>query len=399
MTESSNSESQRSSPVDPAPDFHRLHDAAMAFTGLSDFGEPSYREGMNVLLHSYDNNSNQLPECRTRCEGNIIGALVGRLLSEAAWKRYPQVLNLPIKAPIIITGLPRTGTTALHKLLAVDPQFQGLELWLGNSPTPRPPRSEWASRPDFLAAKGFLEDLYARLPRMRAIHEIFADLPEEDWTPLTQDFAGLMLMENAHVPEFETWVEHEFRADTAYRRFANNLRLIGSNDPHRRWVIKDPIHLMFMESVLDNFPDATIIQTHRNPVRSIPSMCSLVWLLRGYFENPDNDPKLIGKRQLAQWSMALDRTRKVRNARPQRFLDVSCSRIADDPIAVVNQIYDFCGLRLEPGVEKSMRAWIENNKKGKHGEHRYDLETFGLAESEIANTFAEYLADYELARD
>ena len=382
----------------PTSDFHQLHEMASGFTGLSDFGNTSYQQSLKVLLHSYDADPYLTPEGRERCHRSIVGGLVGRLLSEQQWKQNPRVLQHRIEAPIIIAGLPRTGTTALHELLAADAQFQQLEFWLGNSPMPRPPRSEWESLPPYRQTVDFINDFYERVPSMRAIHHMTASMPEEDRTLLMQEFAHLWYMESAFVPEYDYWVE-QHDAAIGYQRFADNLRLIGSNDCDKRWVLKDPVHLMFMDDLLDTFPDACIIQTHRDPAMSIPSLCSLVWQFRGYFENPDNDPMLIGKRKVEHWARALDITAKVRDRRPERFMDIHLADIVSKPLPVVEKIYAFCGLKLGDDARGRMMQWVEHNRQGKHGAHDYELETFGLGDDIITQAFAGYRENYSIARE
>lgn len=384
--------------AEPTASFHKLHEMAAGFTGLSDFGDTSYQKSLKVLLHAYDNDPYLTPEGRERCFQSIVGGLVGRLLSVDQWKRMPHVLKLPVTAPIIIAGLPRTGTTALHELLAIDPQFQELEFWLGNSPMPRPPRETWESLPQYRQTADFIEDFYNRVPHFRAIHNMTAEMPEEDRSLLMQEFAHLWYMESAYVPEYDYWVE-QHDASIDYKRFADNLRLIGSNDPGKRWVLKDPVHLMFMDSLLETFPDAVIIQTHRDPAKSIPSLCSLVHQFRGYYENPDNDPKLIGKRKVEHWARALDITAEVRKQRPKNFIDINLADIVKEPLRVVERIYDFCGLALGDDARKRMTVWIEHNRQGKHGAHDYDLATFGLTDDDITNAFAHYLDTYGIVRE
>jgi Sulfotransferase family len=380
------------------PDIASIHEEAIALTGLSHFGDPSYREALKLLIRGYDTDPHMTTEGRLRCYQMTLGALIARLRSEAQWQSRPAVLALPLTAPIIVTGLPRTGTTTLHKLLAIDPQFQELEFWIGNAPQPRPPRETWATHPDYLATDSYVTDFYDRVPEFLAVHQMTAAEPEEDRTLLIQDFAHLLFMDSAYLPEYDSWVERQPQRE-AYRRMADNLRLIGSTSPERRWVLKDPMHLAHMDAVLEVFPDAKIIQTHRDPVKSIPSICSLIWIFRKYYENPDNDPVLIGPRKMAYWAAAMERTLHLRNAHPGNFLDISFGDIVADPLKAVHRVYTFCGLALDPAVEASMRDWITHNGKDKHGAHRYSPETFGLTADAIAAAFEGYTTEYGIVRE
>lgn len=384
--------------MDRLPGMQALHNEASRLTGLDAFGNDDYREALSLLIAGYDNDPNMTPESRLRCYQMVLGALIARLRSEDQWRRHPEVLALPLKAPIIVTGLPRTGTTTLHKLLAIDPQFQELEFWIGNAPQPRPPYESWAEHPDYQATDAYVTDFYERVPEFLQVHQMSAPEPEEDRTLLIQDFAHLLYMDSAWMPVYDRWVERQPLL-TAYRRMADNLRLIGSTTPDKRWVLKDPMHLAHMSSVLEVFPDARIIQTHRDPVKSIPSICSLIWIFRKYYENPANDPAAIGPRKVEYWANAMERTLKVRTERPDNFLDVHFRDIVNDPLHAVRRVYEFCELTLEPAVEANMRHWITENAKDKHGAHRYLPETFGLTPDAIASAFSHYMDEYGIARE
>ena len=134
-------------------------------------------------------------------------------------------------------------------------------------------------------------------------------------------------------------------------------------------------------------------------MKSIPSICSLIWIFRKYYENPANDPALIGPRKVEYWAAAMNRTLDVRNARPDNFLDIGFRDIVGDPLAAVRCVYDFCGLALDPGVADAMTRWIADNGKDKHGAHLYTAETFGLDDEAIARAFARYTAEYGIARE
>jgi hypothetical protein len=384
--------------LDRFPGIDAIHEEAIRLTGLSEFGDPDYREALALLIRGYDSDPHMTPEGRLRCYQMALGALVARLRSEAQWRSHPEVLALPITAPIIVTGLPRTGTTTLHKLLAIDPQFQQLEFWIGNAPQKRPPRDLWAAHPDYQATDAYVTDFYGRVPEFLQVHQMTAAEPEEDRTLLIQDFAHLLYMDSAFLPEYDHWVERQPQR-TAYRRMADNLRLIGSTSPERRWVLKDPMHLAHMDAVLDIFPDARIVQTHRDPVKSIPSICSLIWIFRKYYENPDNDPALIGPRKMAYWAAAMERTLGLRNAHPDNFLDIGFGDIVHDPLGAVRRVYAFCGLTLDPAVEAAMGRWIADNAKDKHGAHRYTPENFGLSADAIAAAFDHYITEYDIPRE
>jgi len=177
-----------------------LHEAARKATGLSDFGPQDYREALRRLLAAYDSEVRFTEIGRQFAIGGIVGTLVQRLLSEEGWKRRPGCRSRPIRRPLVITGIPRTGTTALHKLLAMDPQFQGLEHWLTESPMVRPPRHTWASNPAYLSSVAGLEAFFRMMPEMRKAHDIVADEVEECLDVLRQSFVSNRFGSSAYIP-------------------------------------------------------------------------------------------------------------------------------------------------------------------------------------------------------
>ena len=256
-----------------AADEEAFHEAARRATGLEDFGDAEYLEGLRVLLDSLDGEARLNPQGQLATRGMIVEALAARLRSEDGWAAHPEHADFPIGAPLVIIGLPRTGTTALHQLLSQDSGFQGLELWLATAPKPRPPRATWPDDDDFQACDVRMRRIYERSPAMRAIHFMAADLVDECWHLLAQSFAHSGWQANADVPSYARWwAGHDM--GPAYERHRRNLQLIGHSDPDRRWLLKDATHLFDLEAFLRVYPDARIVHTHRDPVKLIPSVCS-----------------------------------------------------------------------------------------------------------------------------
>jgi len=251
--------------------FQSLHDAASERTGLSDFGDDRYREGLEILLAAYDENPYFNELGRRAALDSVVTALIGRLKSQRGWKHDSRWSETRIEQPLFVLGLPRTGTTALHKLLAEDPASQSLPHWLGVHPESRPPRSAWESHPAYRETKARLDALYERSPAMRAIHDIQADEPDECRLLRMQSFANFTF-DTSYVPRYRAWLM-DLDQREVYARYRDNLRMIGAGDG-RRWVLKCPGHLWALDALLHHFPDACVIQTHRAPEEVIPSSCS-----------------------------------------------------------------------------------------------------------------------------
>ena len=206
-----------------------LHAAATKITGLADFGAGDYRDGLAVLLDSYARDAGLTARGIRVTRALLRGALVARLLSEAAWARHPGYADVRIERPVFVTGLPRTGTTALHRLLTADPANQGLEVWLTEAPQPRPPRETWASNPVFQYIQAGFERHHVSYPEFMAVHYMAADQVEECWQLLRQSMRSISYECLAHLPGYSSWLSDQDWAG-AYRRHRRNLQLIGLPD-------------------------------------------------------------------------------------------------------------------------------------------------------------------------
>src|SRR3954465_12258824 len=254
--------------------FDDLHAAATRMTGLDDFGTDEYHEPLRVLLDSFLSSAGLTGVGNTMERSFVRGALAARLLSEDGFAKHPEHAEVTIERPIFVTGIQRSGTTALQRLLYADRRPQGVEMWLTQVPQPRPPRDTWDEDPVYAMLKQGFEQHHAENPEMAGIHFMTADTVEEDWQLLRQSLTTTAYPALAHVPEYLSWLR---KADwtPAYRRFRRNLQLIGLNDPGKRWVLKNPSHMDALDALMAVFPDALVVQTHRDPVGAVGSACSL----------------------------------------------------------------------------------------------------------------------------
>jgi Sulfotransferase family len=365
-----------------------LHAAAAAITGLGDFGADDYRDGLAVLLGSYARDAGLTPLGNKVARALLRGALVARLLSEAAWQRYPQYAATVVERPIFVTGLPRTGTTALHRLLTADPAHQGLEVWLAEAPQPRPPRATWARDPVFQAIAANYEKHHIEHPEFMGVHYIAADHVEECWQLLRQSMRSVSYECLAHLPTYSSWLRAQDWT-AAYRRHRRNLQLIGMNDGDRRWVLKNPSHLFALEELLEVYPDALVVQTHRAPATAIASVCSLAAHASAGWSTAFRG-EVIGRDQLELWASGLERFMAVRARRdPAQFCDVDHDAFAADPVGTAESIYAYFGLTLSAAARDAMRALHALSVAGDaRPAHRYTLSDFGLTPEDVGRRFA-----------
>jgi hypothetical protein len=378
-----------------------LHAAAHGATGLLDFGgEDEYRPGLTCLLDALDHDGPRFAAGgREFVFGSLVGALVARLTLQRSLRERPgsgDGAAQPIVRPLVITGVPRTGTTALHKLLSVDPQFQGLERWLTAFPMPRPPRDTWASNPMYQATVAGIEAFFAGAPEMRAAHDMVADDVDECLEVLKQNFCSNIYGSTFRVPGYDAWWAAQDESPS-YRRYATALRVVGAGDA-RPWLLKNPGHLHTLDKLLGVFPDACIVQTHRDPVQALPSLCSVLAMARRLSEGANVMPEEIGAREAANWHIAVTRAMAFREQAPRgQFLDVRHADFHRDPMGVVRRIYAHFGYALVPEVERAMQSRIRANPEGRHGAHRYTGQQFGLQPDAIRERFAAYIQTYDLA--
>jgi hypothetical protein len=315
--------------------------------------------------------------------------LTARLLSAAGWREYPDYAQVEIVRPMFVIGLPRSGTTALQRLLAADPASQGLELWLAQVPQPRPPRPTWADNPVFQYIQAGLSLHQEEHPEFMGVHYMAADQVEECWQLLQQSIRSISFETLAHVPGYSAWLREQDWTG-AYRRHRSNLQLIGLPDSDRRWVLKNPSHLFALDALLTVYPDALVIQTHRSPRTAIASACSLAAHASAGWSTAFAGPA-IGRSQLDLWARGLSLFTAERATRdPARFHDVHYNDLVADPVGTVEAIYGHFGLPLTGAAADAIRSLTTAARAGGDSAHRYTLEEFGLTGEEVDERFATY---------
>jgi hypothetical protein len=378
--------------ANPVGTVEDLHASASRRTGLADFGPDDYTDGLAVLLDSCAADAAFTPLGAKAQRALLRGVLMARLGSEAAWQANPQYAQVSIGRPVFITGLPRTGTTALHRLLTADPASQGLEMWLAQVPQPRPPRTAWPDNPVFQ----YIQEQFARHheehPEFMGVHYMAADQVEECWQLLQQSMRSVSFETLAHLPGYSAWLREQDWTG-AYRRHRRNLQLIGLHDGGKRWVLKNPSHLFALDALLAVYPDALVIQTHRAPRTAIASACSLAAHASAGW-SPVFTGAVIGRTQLDLWArgLALFTAERARHD-PARFCDVRYDDLVADPVGTVEGIYQHFGLPLTGEAADAVRLLAASSATERAADgaaHRYALGEFGLAGEDVDERFAAY---------
>lgn len=374
-----------------------IHEAAMRETGCDDFGGRSYEDGLRVLAAAYDDEARLTPWGRMMIDRQLLGILRNRLTAEHAWKQRPAILETRIERPIFVLGLPRTGTTALHHLLGCDPDNQVLEYWLAEAPAPRPPREAWLRDARYRRSARNLETMYWLDPDLKAIHLMTPDGPEECRHLLQQSFTDDTFDCNSTIPSYSDWYRHADMRQS-YLRHRDLLKLIADGDS-RRWLLKYPVHMGNLETVLEIYPDACFVHTHRDPARVLPSICSLVAGWRAIYEQRVDRPA-IARWQMELWASRLERALAVRqNSDPGRFYDLHFRDILLAPAAAIAGMYRHFGLELGAEAEHRIHGFARGNPRGKYGEHRYRAVDFDLTTTAMYDRFATYTDRFEIERE
>ncbi|HXC52008.1 MAG TPA: sulfotransferase [Candidatus Limnocylindrales bacterium] len=361
--------------------------AARRSTGLSDFGDERFRVPLAVLLDSLESEARLHTVGRLITKARLVAALATRLRMRDYVVRHPQILQSQLPPPVVIAGLQRTGTTMLHRLLASDPRLRAVLSWEGMAPIPSGGRLKVDTR--YAKARASERALAYMAPAFFAIHPVEASAPEEDVLLLDCTFMSTTPEATLHVPTYASWLETQDHT-AAYEDFRTLLAILAHHHGPSRFVLKTPHHLEYFDVLRRVFPGVQIVQTHRDPARTLASFCSMVWHGRGVFS--DDVPRAeVGDHWSRKIGRLLARSMAVREqARDEGFLDVSYYDLIDDPVRTVGELYAGLGLRLTPDAERSMIATKKRNPQHKHGQHRYRLADFGLDADGVEPLFAAY---------
>lgn len=369
-----------------------LVDAACRAEGLDDLGAPDLGP-LDVLIASIDAEAHLHPVGRRITADRLVGVLRNRLRTNEILRRHPSILSRPITRPIVITGLQRTGTTHLHRLLAADPDARALRSWEALNPAPFDVRA-------FVPGQGAADARRQRFARTAerglrwmapdffAVHPVEADAPEEEVLLLDQSLLSTVPEATLRVPSFSAWLEQQDQ-HPAYETLRRQLQLLDAACPRAWWVLKTPHHLEWLDVLLDVFPDAIVVHTHRDPTVTLASFCSMVAHGRGVFSD-QVDPHEIGRDWLRKVGRMMDRAMEVRGTRAATFVDVRYEDLLSDPIGQIRRIYAAAERPLSQGAVAAMGDTLTVAKKDRHGVHRYALEDFGLDTAQVADRFAAY---------
>jgi hypothetical protein len=376
-----------------------LLDVARSATGLSDLGDddwPGWTETYERQLASIDAESNLHVLGRLLARSEVLRVLQTWLLLQRRWQEAPQIAAVPIKEPVFVVGPPRTGTTILLELLALDPQL-------------RAPLAYEALYP--LAASGSVDrrsrlseseqELWADIhPPFMMMHELASNLPCECVHFLVYDFSGPYWGMLYDTPSFMSWqLDHLETLGRVYRLHRRMLQTFQHESPdtaQRRWLLKSPFHVSTLPALFAEYPDARVIHTHRDPLKFLPSLVSILSAVR-FMRSDAVDVAALAAAMEVTYKLFLEGAIQARldgQIPDEQIVDSHFTELMSDPVGALRRIYDQLQLQWPDDHDQVIKNYLVNKPKDKHGQHVYSLHDVGLDDESVRASFETYVAHY-----
>jgi hypothetical protein len=369
-----------------------LFDEAMRRTGLTDFGDVWFLKPLDTLLNSLRTEA-RLTAAGVEIERErVVAALVNRLNFTEAIRRNPEILHEKPQVAAVIVSLPRTGSTMLQRLLASTPAFTAMRWWevFNYAPVPREERGNPRQRRQ--AGQKIIDDFLQGNPELITSHPYQLEAPEEETPVLGQFFMGTLMEGFAYLPSYVEWLKTQDHR-RVYAELRKVLQFMQWDDPTRcakRWILKSSAHLASLGALCAEFPEALIIMSHRDPLQTVPSVCSLMTMLHA-LESDQMDKIIVGRFTAKRWAWNLERFMEWRSKLPAaRFYDIPYRGLMEDPVSAVGRVLTRLGEPLTASTAAEIDSWLDANRRDKRPQHRYTLAEFGLSEDELRTDFKAY---------
>ena len=377
--------------------FDYVIEQAKKRTGLIDFGDDSFRDPLKILLRALIDQADLNNMGIQSQSARIIEILCQRLLLQSFLNKYPEILNEEINEPVVIVGLPRTGTTMLHRTLASDSRFY-TPIWF-ETRFPSPPL-DWdftGDDPRLEAAKAEIDGMLLGNPDLAAMHPLDAEAPDEEIMLLEQSFYSAVPEAFCNVPDYGDWIDKNDNKP-GYEYLYRVLQFLQwqkklKGQKSQRWLLKAPHHIHHLQLLIKIFPGIKIIQTHRDPLETIPSFTSLnyaLWKLN--MDNPD--PRAVADIWCTKFSRSMRKSIRIRDQNPEHFFDVNYKDTTGDIDGVLEDIYKYIDMDFTGEAKAAISQWRQQNPRDKRAIHEYSMEQFGYTDEFIKEEFKEYRERY-----
>ncbi len=374
-------------------DVGRIEEDARTQTGLDDTGGDYYRQGLERLVESMNEEGGltELGEAMQQMRLSML--LAARLQVEETYRLHPEIDDQVVGGPVFVIGLPRTGTTALSQLVAADPQFRSLRTWESASPVPPPEKETEHTDPRIAATEQGIAMMNEAFPLMRTMHHAEAATATECQDLMGMSFRTVHFDGFARVPSYLEWVVDADMKET-YRYHRRVLRLLQWHCPPTLWHLKTPVHMFALDDLVEAYPHARFLWSHRDPAQILGSVCSLIRYTRSWSSDRDDSFEL-GAEELDRWWVAVQRAMEFRaRMGDDRFADISFAELQTDPLSALERGLTRIGLSFDDRSRASVAEWAGTHEPGAQGTHSYQLSDFGLEPDQIKERFAPYYATF-----
>jgi hypothetical protein len=371
-----------------------LEDGARAATGLDDFGSTYYREGLLRTVEALNTEADLNDMGNVIQHATISNALIQRLKIIDTFHAHPEIDDEVVDGPVVILGLPRTGTTALGQLIASDPQFRSLRTWESQAPTPPPEAATQHTDPRIAQAAEGISMIDTMFPDFKTMMSTGAEVATECQDLMGMSFRTYHFDGVVRVPGYIEWLlDTDMRETYEYHRQV--LKLLQWHCKPSLWHLRTPVHMFALDAFVEAYPNAKFLWSHRDPAKVLGSVCSLIAYVRSW-SSDRRDPHELGAEQLAWWALGVERAMEFRRKfGDDRFVDVSFAELQTDSVKTVADSYAKLGLDFGDAAQAKVREWADEHRPGARGTHTYELADFGLTEEQVRDRFADYLAAYD----
>ncbi len=356
---------------------------------LEDIGDTWFYEPLDKMLECLRSEAQLTPKGTAMEAEKNVGYLINRLTRIDLINRHPEILDEDVKVAAAILSLGRTGSSKTHRLLSAAPSHTAMKWWEGQFPFPF--EGEQVGNP--VERRKRAQAVHDQWPDMSHIHPTTLDTPEEEAFIIDQSFVGTMIECFVWLPTYIEWLKG-FDQMPAYRELKTALQMLQWQDPSRRgkyWILKSPTHMSAPQTLLDAFPGALIVQTHRDPLKTVPSHCSMITPLI-HMKSDAISKEQIGRFTCKRWA---DMSNDVIDLRERigddRFIDIQFDDLTEQPMVEMGKVFDRLGRTMTDADRAAMEQWLVDNKRTKWAPHVYDFETYGLSEEIIRSDFAHYI--------
>lgn len=373
-----------------------LLEQASGRTGLSDFGEVPFREALERLVASVNEEANLSERGGPTFAGSIVGYLSNRLKIVDYLKQHPELLDKPVEKPLFVFGLPRTGTTLTINLLSSDPRRRCYTRWEALDTVPPAPATGYEDDPRYIAEKTRIDMSFKYMPQISAIHHEYADSPSECQFAMALSFVAQVFDSMLEIPSYHKWFLYEADYEPAFRFQKMQFQVMQAENTGR-WTLKNPWHPLFLDDLTKVYPDAQLVMTHRDPLQVVGSACSLCATVRPIYSD-QVDGRRVADMLMETFDVMIERQAAYRAKHGEdSIFDIDYAEQVADPIGQMKKLYAHFDEPFTEETEAAMKACMEENPKGKFGKHSYTLEQFGVSEDEVKERYKDYREQYGFA--